>query len=134
MRSGGRVRRTGDVFDVEKLGARVPSISLFRVVAITSVFIVGYSAFTIAGNATRSYQLSVQTRQLQQSLAQDQVQYAHLDALRRYMRSDAFIESQARQEGLSLPGDVPVVVSAPSPPAANDRSPAGDWWERYLGN
>lgn len=121
------------MFNAEKLGARVPSLSLFRVVAVTSVFIVGYSAFTIAGNATRSYQLGVQTRQLQQALAQDQVQYAQLDALRRYMRSDAFIESQARREGLALAGDVPVAVSAPSPSPTNDHSPAGAWWERYFG-
>jgi cell division protein FtsB len=121
------------VFDASKLGALVRGFSLTRVVVITSLFIVAYSGFTVAGNATRSYQLSLQRRQLQQAIAREQAEYAQLDALRRYMRSDAFIESAAREEGLGAPGDIAIAVSAPTVPAGDEHARSGAWWERYFG-
>jgi cell division protein FtsB len=121
------------VFDPEKLGALVSGLSLYRVVVITALFILAYSGFTVAGNLTRSYQLSAQTRGLQRQIAQDQTEYAQLDALRRYMRSDAFIETEAREEGLAAPGDTEIVVSAPPAAPTAPRTTAGAWWERYFG-
>jgi cell division protein FtsB len=121
------------VFDTEKLGSYIPGLSLRRVAVVTCVFVVVYSGFTIAGNATRSFELNAQTRQLQRDIAGQQKQYAELEALRRYMQSDAFIETAARQEGLAVPGDTAIVVTAPTQPAETQTEPSGAWWERYFG-
>lgn len=111
----------------------MPGLTLQRVVVVTSLFIVAYGGFTVFGNATRGYQLAQQTQQLQQSIALDQAEYAQLDALRRYMQTDAFIEAQARQEGLGMPGDTAVLVSAPTATAASEHQAGSPWWERYYG-
>jgi cell division protein FtsB len=121
------------VFDSEKLGGFLPGLTLHRIVVVTSLFIVIYSGFTIAGNVTRTYQLGTQTRQLQKAIADQQAELTQLDALRVYMQSDAFINAQARAEGLTAPGDTAIVVSAPAQPAANTTAPQGAWWERYYG-
>jgi cell division protein FtsB len=121
------------VFDSEKLTSHIPELSLVRVVVVTSLFVVIYSGFTIAGNVARSYQLDTQTKQLQKAIAADQAEYAQLDALKRYMQSDRFIESQAREEGLAMPGDTAIIVSAPSEPPAPSQVAPGDWWQKYFG-
>jgi len=110
----------------------VPGLSVQRVVVATALFIVVYSSFTIAANAARRYQLTTQTRQLQQTVASDQADQRRLEALKRYLGSDEFIESAARQEGLVRPGDVPVFVTAPTPPATPEAGASGAWWERYF--
>ena len=123
------------MFDSEKLGNYIPGLSLHRIVVVTSLFVVVYSGFTIAGNAARSYQLNAQTRQLQSSLAEQQAEYAQLDSLRRYMQSDGFIESAAREEGLGFQGDTAIVVSAPqSNSSASHQVAPGAWWRRYYGH
>jgi cell division protein FtsB len=121
------------VFEADKLSALAAGFSLHRVVVVTSLFIVAYSGFTVVGNAERSFQLSAQTRQLQQAIAHDQSDYAQLDGLRRYMRSDAFIEAEARQEGLGSPGDTAIVVVAPTAPPSERHAAGAAWWERYFG-
>jgi len=121
------------VFDTEKLGSVIPGLSLHRVVVVTSLFIVIYSGFTIAGNVTRSLQLSAQTHQLEKAIGEQQAELAQLDALRSYMQSDAFINTQAREEGLGSPGDTAVIVSSPAQPASTTPIAPSAWWERYYG-
>jgi cell division protein FtsB len=121
------------MFEPDRLVSLVPGLSLYRVVLVTSFFIVAYGGFTVAGNAARSYQLAAQRGELQQAIARDQAEYARLDALRRYMRTDAFIESQAREQGLAIAGDTAIVVSAPAPAAPAQTAGQGAWWERYYG-
>jgi cell division protein FtsL len=121
------------MWDRERLDALLAGFSLHRIVMVTSLFIIAYSGFTVFANVTRGYQLSAQTRELQKAIAKDQAEYAQLQALKQYMSTDGFIETQAREEGLSLPGDTIVVVSAPTAPAASQDTPAGAWWERYYG-
>jgi hypothetical protein len=121
------------VWDRERLSALAAEFSLHRIVMVTSLFVITYSGFTVFGNLTRGYQLNAQTRELQKAIARDQAEYAQLQALKRYMGTDGFIEAEAREEGLALPGDTGVVVSAPPAPAASQDTPAGAWWERYYG-
>lgn len=118
--------------DGDRAGFSIPGLTLQRVVTATALFIVIYSGFTIAGNAARSYDLKTQTQQLQQKIASDQSEYQQLDALRRYMGTDEYIEAAARQEGLVKPGDISIVTAAPTatPPAGLRDS--GAWWERYF--
>jgi len=119
--------------DRERLSALLAGFSLHRVVIVTSLFIIAYSGFTVFGNLTRGYQLTAQTRALQKTIAQDQAEYAQLEALKEYMGTDGFIEAEAREEGLAQPGDTLVVVTAPTAAAGSQDTPAGAWWERYYG-
>ena len=120
------------MFDSEKLGS-IPGLSLHRVIVVTSLFVVIYSGFTIAGNVTRSLQLSAQTRQLERAIADQQAELTQLEALRSYMQSDAFINAQAREQGLALPPDTSIAVTAPPGPGTATRVTPGAWWERYYG-
>ncbi|MGI8551680.1 MAG: septum formation initiator family protein [Dehalococcoidia bacterium] len=117
----------------DRAGGILSGLSLQRIVIATALFIVIYSGFTIAGNAARSYQLDAQTRQLEQDIAHDQGQYRKLDAVRRYMRTDEFIESSARKEGLVHPGDTTIIASAPASSPSPAQTAPGAWWERYYG-
>lgn len=116
--------------DDSRPGGGIPGLTWQRVVVVTAVFIVIYSGFTIAGNAARSYELSRQTRGLEQQISQEKSEYQQLNALRQYMQTDGFIEAQARREGLEKPGDHTIVVSAPTalPAAVGTPSP---WWDHY---
>lgn len=121
------------MFDHEKLAGFIPELTVQRAVMVTSFFVIVYSGFTIAGNVTRSYQLTVQAQQIRKSIATDQMEYDRLSALKRYMESDGFIDTEAREEGLALPSDIGIVVSAPTPTATASPAPPGAWWERYFG-
>jgi cell division protein FtsB len=112
-------------------GFAVPGLTLQRVVTATALFVVVYSGFTIAGNAARTYELKNQTQQLQQQIATDQSEYQRIDALRRYMGTDAYIEASARQEGLVKPGDISIITTAPAATPDAGVSSTGAWWERY---
>lgn len=117
--------------DGDRSGFSIPGLTLQRVVTVTALFIVVYSAFTVAGNAARSYELKNQTQQLQQQIAGDQNEYQQLDALRRYMGTDEYIEAAARQEGLVKPGDITIAVAAPAATPVAGQNDSGAWWERY---
>ncbi len=119
------------MFDNEKLSGHIPELSLHRVVVITSLFVIIYCGFTIAGNEARSYQLGRQTAALQKSIAADQAEAAQLNALKQYMQTDRFIEEQAREEGLAMPGDIAINVSAPPAAGPAPAQPQGAWWEKY---
>lgn len=121
------------MFDSEKLTSFIPGLSLHRIVVITSLFVIVYSGFTIAGNVTRTLQLSAQTRQLQKAIGEQQVELAQLSALKSYMQSDAFIDAQAREEGLAAPGDTSIVVTAPAAPVQASHEAPAAWWQRYYG-
>ena len=121
------------MFDSEKLTGYIPGLSLHRIVVITSLFVIVYSGFTIAGNVTRTLQLSAQTRQLEKAISDQRAEISQLNALKSYMQSDAFIDAQAREEGLAAPGDTPIVVSAPPSQAQTPHGPPAAWWERYYG-
>ncbi len=120
------------MLDSEKLTSHIPGMSLHRIVVVTSLFVVIYCGFTIAGNIARSYQLERQTQNLQRAIVADQAEYAQLQALQRYMQSDRFIEAQAREEGLALPGDIAIDVSAPGPSGPPPAQPPGAWWQKYF--
>ena len=112
--------------------ALMSGLSLQRLVMAAAVLIVIYNGFTIAGNASRHYDLQVQTDQLNQQIASDKVELQRLDALRRYMQSDEFIEASARAEGLVMPGDTAILVNAPAAPATPVAETPNAWWERYF--
>ena len=56
--------------------------------------------------------------------------FRSLQALKAWMQSNGFVAQAARDQGLVMPGDKPILVAAPNATPAPD---AGDgWWQRYL--
>lgn len=104
-----------------------------RVLIIAVGFVVAYFGVAIVGNAINRYQLERHAARLRAEIAALEVQQQRLEALRTYMQTDEFIERMARDEGLVMPGDTVVLVTAPAPSPTPPPSPTGPWWERYFG-
>lgn len=116
---------------IDRIRSLVAGQSLHLIVIGTSLFIVIYSSFTVAGNAVHRHELEIQQRQLEQAISVDKAENQRLDSLSRYMQTDQFIEQAAReQEGLVRPNDVAIAVTAPSSDT-QAAPPAGPWWEHY---
>lgn len=111
----------------------VSGITPGRVLVVAAFFIVAYFSISIADNAIRSYQMEQQQLQLQRDVAKLEGKRDRLQALRRYMETDEFVERAARAEGWARPGDTVVIVNAPRPTATPATGPARPWWERYFG-
>lgn len=102
-----------------------------RLAVVAAGFIVVYFGFASIGNGLHQYQLDRQNSQLEQQLQHEQGRNAELQSLRSWMQTDAFVQQAARQQGMVMPGDHPILVAAPSatPPAG---SVADGWWQKYL--
>ncbi|MBI2761388.1 MAG: septum formation initiator family protein [Chloroflexi bacterium] len=114
-------------------GRLAAGLSPRRVLIVAAIFIVGYFGITIAGNAVTRHDLARDQERLRQEISALEQQQRRLDALREYMKTDEFIERAARDEGLVRPGDIAVVVAAPTPPGGTPVPFTGPWWERYFG-
>jgi cell division protein FtsB len=104
-----------------------------RVLIIAAGFVVAYFGVAIVGNAINRYQLEQHAATLRAEIAALEAQQQRLEALRAYMQTDEFIERMARDEGLVMPGDTVVLVTAPAPSPTPPPSSTGPWWERYFG-
>ena len=104
-----------------------------RVMIVAALFIVGYFGVSIASNAITHMRLARQEASLRQEIAVLERREARLQALRRYMEGDAFVEAVARENGLVRPGEVAVVTVSSGRVAENNALRPGDpWWFRYL--
>jgi cell division protein FtsL len=118
----------------DRSGKLLAGLSPRRVLLVAAVFIIGYFAVSIAGNAVTQYQLTRDQDQLRRQIATLEAQQRDLDALRAYMQTDEFVEHAAHEQGLVRPGETSAVILAPTP-AATPRPPAdGMWWMRYFGS
>ena len=104
-----------------------------RVLIVAAIFIIAYFVVSMVGNSFARYELDQEQQRLRAEIVSLEEQQRQLDALRAYMHSDEFIERAARDQGLVRPGDISVVVVAPTPAGAR-AAPAGrPWWARYFG-
>jgi cell division protein FtsB len=104
-----------------------------RVLIIAVGFVVAYFGVAIVGNAINRYELERHAAALRAEIAALEAQQQRLEALRAYMQTDEFIERVARDEGLVMPGDTVVLVTAPTPSPTSTPSSTEPWWERYFG-
>ena len=116
----------------ERGGRRMVGLSPRRVLIIAAAFIIAYFGVSIVGNALTRYELTREQQQLREEIVTLEAHQRRLDALRAYMQTDEFIERAARDEGLVRPGDISVVVVAPTPAPSSDGASSGPWWERYF--
>ena len=102
-----------------------------------ALVLAGYFIVIGASNAAHNAKLAREQRAVEREVTEIRASIDQLGAARAYVRSDAFIESVARNElNLVRPGEVLVKV-LPLHRDDSDTEPQGTaatpWWERLLG-
>jgi cell division protein FtsB len=103
-----------------------------------------YLGLNFVGQVSVSHQRKEELQQLENQIAAAREAKAALEARLEYARSDAAVEEWARENGLTRPDEVPVVVVAPTvdttagkeenpPQDAKFDSPREAWWELFFG-
>lgn len=110
----------------------VLGLSPTRLLLIATILLLPYLAFLAVNNALHARQLRAEEARLERELQEKQYEYAKLEALRDYVRSDEYVETVARRElGLGYPGETSAVVISPEAPDKEDGG-REHWWERYF--
>ena len=116
--------------------SRLPRLSLMPLLLAAAALTSGYFVVTTARNIYHNHQLAQEEASVRRDIAQLDRDHQQLVAVRNYLKSDEYIEYNARRVlGLVKPGETLVVVSsnAPAPPATATPplSPAqgGAWWK-----
>jgi cell division protein FtsB len=116
----------------ERGGGFLSGFSAKRVMIVAAVFIVAYFGLSVVSNAITHTRLEAREAALRDEITALERREARLQALKRYMESDAFIEAAAREQGLVRPGEHQVVVLGPSAEGRDALQPGDPWWFRYL--
>lgn len=100
---------------------------LFAVCALVAVYFV----YTALVGAFRTHQLSSDREEAKAEVLTLEQKKTHLEAVRNYVASDAYVEQEARRRlGFIRPGEVAFVVLSPS--LESPDRPRGEWWERLF--
>jgi len=100
-----------------------------RLIAVVCLAVAGYFIYTAATGWLRNQQLAEDRQAAEQAVIELQARKAYLEAVKEYVGSDAFVEQEARRQlGYVREGEIPFVVTSPSPEAGSEAS--GSWWER----
>jgi cell division protein FtsB len=116
----------------ERGGGFFAGFTAKRVMTVAAVFIVAYFGLSVASNAITHSRLEAREAALQDEIAALERREARLQALKRYMEGDAFVEAAARESGLVRPGEYQVVLLGPSIEGGDALRPGDPWWFRYL--
>jgi len=116
--------------------SRLPRLSLTPLLLAAAALVVGYFVVTTARNIYHNHELAREETAIRRDIAQLDRDHEQLVAVRDYLKSDEYIEYNARRVlGLVKPGETLVVVSsngpAPMVTATPPLSPAqgGAWWK-----
>ncbi len=106
-----------------------------KIVGLVALLLAGYFVIIAVTNAAHNASLAQEQRQLERENTQLTRTVGELQAVKSYVRSEAYIESVARQQlNLVRPGEVLVKVlpTEPGDPAQQD-GPPEPWWRRLFG-
>lgn len=117
---------------------------LYNVLLILMAAVLLYLGLSFIGQVSVSRQRKEELRQLEDEIAVAREAKVALEARRGYARSDAAVEEWARENGMTRPDEVPVVVVAPpaDTTAGRTKNPSPDvrfdspreaWWELFFG-
>ncbi len=116
--------------------SRLPRLSLMPLLLAAAALTIGYFVVTTARNIYHNHQLAQEETSIRRDIAQLDRDHQQLVAVRDYLKSDEYIEYNARRVlGLVKPGETLVVVSSNAPtPAATATPPlspaqGGAWWK-----
>ena len=104
-----------------------------RLLLVAALVVTAYLCFSAGSNVLHSYRLANDESKLQHEVDELEGQREQLLQIRDYLRTDEYVEFQARRVfGLVKPGETLVVVQAPQAPASEE--PLGlKWWQRLFG-
>ena len=120
--------------------SRLPRPQLMPFVVCAAVLAIGYLGYTTSRYVIHNYQLHQDEAQIRRDIAQLDRDHEQLVAVRDYLKSDEYIEDQARRIlGLVRPGETLVVVSGAPAPAATpaplaQHTPGAEWWKDLFAN
>ena len=113
--------------------SRLPRLSLTPLLLAAAALVVGYFVVTTARNIYHNHQLAQEEASVRRDIAQLDRDHQQLVAVRDYLKSDEYIEYNARRVlGLVRPGETLVIVSSNAPDAtATPLAPSdgGAWWK-----
>jgi cell division protein FtsB len=119
--------------------SRLPRLSLTPLLLAAAALTIGYFVLTTARNVYHNHQLAQEEAAIRRDIAQLDRDHAQLIAVRDYLKSDEYIEYNARRVlGLVKPGETLVVVSNSAPaPIATATPPlttaeGGAWWKELF--
>lgn len=102
-----------------------------RLIFFGCMLIAGYFVYTALSGYTHSRSINNDRQQAAAQVQQLQQQESYLEAIHKYVASDAYVEQVARRQlGYIREGEIPFVVT--SPPLKDDQQPSGQWWERLF--
>ncbi len=102
-----------------------------RLIFFGCILIAGYFVYTAISGYTHSQRINQDRAEAASQVQQLQQQVSYLDAIHKYVASDAYVEQVARRQlGYIREGEIPFVVT--SPPLNDDQQPSGEWWERLF--
>lgn len=102
-----------------------------RLFFLGCVVVAGYFTYTAVDGAIQTHRVGNDREAAAQEIARLEAKKAHIEAVKRYVASDAYVEQEARRTlGYARDGEVPFVVISPEPERAT--AATGEWWERLF--
>lgn len=106
-------------------------MNLARLFFVLSLAISSYFAYTAVSGAIRSHRIGQEEAAAAERVEALREDRTYLQAVLRYVASDAYVEQEARRRlGYVRGGEIPVVITGPTLGAQPARG--GDWWERLF--
>ncbi len=103
-----------------------------RILLLATLIVSGYMLLSAGNTLLHSYRLVNDENRLQEQIQTLEQQREQLTQIRDYLLTDEYVEFMARRVfGLVKPGERLVVVDAPPPEPAPERSDL-TWWQRLF--
>jgi hypothetical protein len=125
----------------DKIARRL--LPIHQVLLIPVGLLLIYELVTFGQEIRLSQQRRQELQQIEQKITLAQQDQARLDQLHSYAQSDAAAEEWARENGMAMTGEVPVILLAPSveptqqsnqePPSTGPDMPRDQWWDLLFG-
>ncbi len=105
--------------------------SRVRLLFVGCFIVAAWFAYSSVNSAIHGHQLAQDRAQAEREVTRLEAKKAYIDAVKRYVASDAYVEQEARRRlGYTRDGEVAFVVV--SPPEDQATAPIGEWWERLF--
>lgn len=102
-----------------------------RLIFLGCVLLAAYFVYSALSGYAHGQRIDKDRAEAAAQVAQLQKQESYLEAIHKYVASDAYVEQVARRQlGYIREGEIPFVVT--SPPLNDDQQPSGEWWERLF--
>jgi hypothetical protein len=118
-------------------------LPIHQVLLIPAGLLLLYELVTFGQQIRLSQQRRQELEHLEQKITLTQQEQVRLQELRDYAQSDKAAEEWARENGMAKPGEVPVILVAPTadptlkseqePPSTLPQGPRDTWWDLFFG-